>query len=101
MGAAEMWLSVQTSKCTDEKQINLAHGAEATSGKHVLSILPHLRLMYSMPFTQVLHFWTGHVLRTELSASSGAGRNVCIPAFDVQHAFHSGVPTLDLMGAAD
>merc|ERR1712113_681654 len=58
------------------------------------SISPHLRSMYSMPFTQVLPLWTGHVLCIEVSASSEAGRNVCIPAFDVQHAFYSSAPTL-------
>merc|ERR1712176_442616 len=66
-----------------------------------LPISPHLRSMYIMPFTQVLRLWTGHASWTEMSASSGAGRNVCIPAFDVQHAFYSSAPILDLMGAAD
>merc|ERR1712187_995256 len=39
--------------------------------------------------------------RTEVSASLGAGRNVYIPAFDVQHAFYSSAPTLDWTSVVD
>merc|ERR1719277_1569910 len=53
-GAAEMRLSEHISKCTDENKKNLAHGAGANSGKHMLSIWRGFCSMYSMPFTQVL-----------------------------------------------